>query len=145
MGIFKKKDILGPPTEAILDLVNDDQKKKFSKALRDSINLDMKHKKPRPASPHEIEESHGISLEDQINCYISLTKIIAMDFLKAYGKKIKESSFKKKYNKKYYEDFFNREVAIVNRKLLFTYAELLHMVEYEFKLDFPERLRKFLR
>jgi len=98
----------------------------------------------RPKKPADIGTDYGVSIDNQVEYNISLTKATAFEFLIAYGKKIKESTFKKNFSRNSYDVFFGRPVVIYNKKLVFTYAEVLHMADHEFQLPFPEELKPFL-
>jgi hypothetical protein len=132
--------------ENLQRLTTKDQKIAFAKALQESITLDVNGgAKPRPASPFDIEQHFGFSLEDQKNYRISLCKKDAQIFLKEFGKTGLNTGFNKRFTEAKYKSFFNRDrCAKLGKLLIMTYAEWLHLVNFRFEPDFPPVLDQYI-
>jgi hypothetical protein len=142
-----KLDILEQlATENLQKLTTEDQKIAFARALQESITLDVNGSKPpKPASPYDISQHHGFSLEDQKNYRISLCKKDALIFLKEFGKTGLNTGFNKRFTEAKYKLFFNRDrCARVGRAIILTYAEWLHLADFRFEPDFPSVLAEYL-
>lgn len=120
------------------------QQRSFAKALNESIKLDTAKYPPQPSSAIDIRNEFGISIKLQLDYGISLTKKQAVKFLNEFGYNIKYIAFNRKYNANTYQIMFKRKPSKLNNILAFTYAEVLHMVEYEFEIEFPNELKSYI-
>lgn len=142
-----KLDILEQlATENLQKLATADQQIAFAKALKESITLDMNGSiTPKPASPYDIRQHYGFSLEDQKNYRICLCKKDALTFLKEFGKTGLNTGFNKRFTEAKYKSVFNRDkCAKVGKAIILTYAEWLHLVDFRFEPEFPSVLERYI-
>lgn len=132
--------------EALTTLPTADQKLAFAKALKRSITLDIDGNIPlAPSSVEDIAKLHGFSPRIQREFGLALNKQEAKKFLANFGYPVNKS-FDKLYSKTEYHDMFGKEPTIINkRQILLTYAEWLHLVNFEFQPEIPDSIASLLK
>jgi len=133
-------------TEKILALVDDRLKKAYARALRESIQLDLDNLEcPRVASPSLLNDKYGIALDQQLEYGISLTKQEALSYLvHDCGMKLKRSRVIRDLTRTSYKRRFRKKCSRLNAKsLLFSCAEVQHLLRHEFQLTFPKELERY--
>jgi hypothetical protein len=95
-------------------------------------------------SPSRIASDIGVPISTQRENSICLTKSEALEFLSRLGI-APRMGFKRNLTKAKYERFFDRKISSDGGKpFVFTYAEILHFVEIEIYIPFPDSLRSLL-
>lgn len=147
MNDDKEHPLLKIPASFILELPQKELIRDFVGALNASIKMDIGNNPPKLMNANDIFDNFGVSIEDQVEAKISLTRRDAFNFLFAYGKKIKGTKLNRNYlNQNYYsEKFKGREVPRLGKKdLVFTYAEIQHLVGYGTQLELPKALLSYI-
>ena len=140
------REVLADTAKRILRLPTRDLKRAFTHALLGSIAMDPSHDPPRPLSPEDIANRHAVDVETQVEYGISLTKDLAVEFLRSYGMTMSRYKFRRYYTADRYMQFFERKVSRIGYKaMVFTYAEILHWVGYGPQLSLPEELELFAK
>ncbi|RYC66940.1 hypothetical protein [Spirosoma sordidisoli] len=136
-------EVLLPAAKLILEKKHQDLITQYTNALAESIKFDTENVPPRLSSAQDISDDIGVSIADQVDCLICLTRKEAQTFLKNYGKTIKGNKLARNFlNIKNYEKVFSRPVCrLGNKDLVFTYAEVQYLVQYGTQLVLPEKLK----
>lgn len=120
----------------------------YARALRDSFEGylgTVVQKNPHVAkpqiSPLQVEERHGININDQDEFCISLKKAKAHLFLKEQGRKV---NIREELKASAYKDKLERETTKVGNALIFTYAEILYLAKHMRPITLPESLSAYL-
>jgi hypothetical protein len=142
--IPQNPNILDELAAKILAVPLEDLRRRLAQALQKSISIDIEHSPPRPMSPSEIASDIGIPISTQRQNSICLTKNEAFEFLSRLEIAPKRG-FKRNLTKAKYEKFFGRKISSDGGKpYVFTYAEILHFVELDINIPFPDVLRSLL-
>lgn len=132
--------------QKISGLADDRLRKAYARALRESIQLDLDNlQRPRVSSPSLLHDKYGIALDQQLQYGISLTKQEALLYLTSdCGMKIKQSRVNRELTRSSYDKRFRRKCSRLNAKaLLFSCAEVQHLLRHEFQLTFPAELEQY--
>ncbi len=149
------KPMEGTPSAFINKLVEDALKKlpqqeqriSFAKALHMSIKLDQRRTGcPCPCSPQQIYEVTGFHFDYQKESGICLGKADAIDFLRKFGvTSVKPAGFKRRNTKQRYKSVFKRNASVIKGShLIATYAEWLHLENFEFEPYLPKEILSLL-
>ena len=142
--IPQNPNILDKVVAKILAVPVEDLRRRLAQALEASISIDIEHNPPRPMSPSQIASDIGVPILIQREDGICLTKDEAFKFLSRLGI-LPRRGFKRNLTKAKYEAFFERKISSDGGKpYVFTYAEILHFVELEIHLPFPDSLSSLL-
>jgi hypothetical protein len=144
--IPKNANVLDEVVTNILAIPVDveDLRRRLAQALEASISIDIEHNPPRPMSPSQIASDIGVPISTQRENAICLTKDDAFEFLSRLGISPRRG-FKRNLTKAKYEKFFDRKISGDGGKpYVFTYAEILHFVEIEIQIPFPDSLSSLL-
>lgn len=125
-----------------IDLVPEPDRPRFCRALRISVKGDG-NLPPDTASPDQIEEHTGYSVYEQYNYGIVVGKTEAIQFLRDLGFDVREKGFKRRTTGKRYKQVFDRKVAKVGQKLVFSYLEILKMEGISVIPDLPKKIEKY--
>lgn len=136
-------EVLLPAAKLILEKNHKDLISQYTNALAESIRFDTENAPPRLSNAQDISDDIGVSIADQVDCLICLTRKQAQIFLRNYGKTVKGNKLARNFlNTKNYETIFKRPVCrLGNKDLVFTYAEIQYLVQYGTQLVLPEELR----
>ena len=142
--IPQNPNILDKVVAKILAVPVEDLRRRLAQALEASISIDIEHNPPRPMSPSQIASDIGVPISTQRENAICLTKDDAFEFLSRLGISPRRG-FKRNLTKAKYEKFFDRKISGDGGKpYVFTYAEILHFVEIEIQIPFPDSLSSLL-
>lgn len=139
--------MLDSVAEKILALRNPDAQIGFAKALHASIDLKPGASASLVASPTKIHQIFGVSVSDQVQFDISLTRTTAHEFLLRNGKKITQERIKRLVKDEHFQSMFGRTGCRFDDRgtYVLTYAELFHLVEFPFDIPFPASLKTLVR
>lgn len=142
------RDLLEAAEAKILNLSKPDLRVLYAKALEKSLKLDLDgdgaRRRPKPFSPDDIKNDFGLGLDTQLKYHIIVDRRDAVTFLNFEGNDITYATFCKKYGSVAYADKFNRSLSRSGNAHVFTYAEVLHLVEHEIPVELPPKLSKTL-
>jgi hypothetical protein len=116
----------------------------FAKALHDSIALDTTRSWPQPMGARDIYLHYGITPETQRDFRIVISKKGAAEFVAELRFPHPEQEVAKKLTSRMYTAMFQRRPEIIGRELIFTYAEVLHLLRLEFPVPLPAGLSALL-
>ena len=138
--------VLKAVLDKILEIPEDGLRGDYARALWDSIQMDKERTPPKPRSPQQIAEFHGVNIEDQVEYGVSVTKKGAVEFLTLYGKRMRRERFYKRVTAESYKSHFGRRVSRLGQKaIVLTYAEVQHITGYGSQMPFPQELKKYLK
>ena len=137
-------NVLNAVVSRILAIPVKELQRKLAMALKVSILVDIEHNPPRPMSPSQIASDIGVPISTQREHGICLTKDEAFEFLSRLGISPRRG-FRRNLTKAKYESFFGHQISSDGGKpYVFTYAEILHFVEIEINIPFPDSLLSLL-
>ena len=132
---------VGRAKNRVLAIRDDRLRRTYAKALRESMMLDLNNlARPRVASPRELLDKYGINLDQQRHYGISLTKRDSLRYLsKDCGMMgLKQGRINREITRDRYKRRFGKNPSTLNNKtLLFSCAEIQHLVKHEFQLARP--------
>jgi len=144
-------DFLREAAEEIGKLADGATKKKYAQALADSLRIDDSGSEPpKPVSPSQIAEQHGISINDQVFYRISIKRKEIKDFLRSYGKNLRSSDVTRNFKTKAYEEYFQRDIARGGEETpksptIYTYSELLQRMGFTAQIDLPDEVAELFQ
>ncbi|HAA14229.1 MAG TPA: hypothetical protein DCE41_22065 [Cytophagales bacterium] len=124
---------------------------RYVQALKDSLSIDLEWQEgsaPKCSNGRELAERYGIGIDSLTRYGVLLDMNNSVDFLATMGVNLTMPQFRGKYNKNHLKEFFDKEIVTSlprgKGRLVFTYAQLLHLTETLVKLKIPTKLQKLL-
>jgi hypothetical protein len=116
-----------------------DLRKRCARAFYDSLAFES----PLVCNhPDEIEKRYEIPIDTQVNCRICLPKDLAINFLNEMHKRASRRDFAVN---KFEQKFGNGNKPAKNGKaLVFSYGQILHIVNLRVTIPFPSELIEYL-
>lgn len=138
--------LLSDAAEKILSVPMSADQSRFVKALSRSLRQDFgNYDDPNIVSPMDLREMYGIPLEVMLNFHIIVDRKNAHELLADFGFEVSIATLSKKYFTGHrYEHIFRRCASKVGNKYVYTYAEVMHLVEFSFDLRIPPELESVL-
>lgn len=131
--------IIQTATEKIANITVEDFRQRCACAFYDSLVCGDPHSCNHP---NEIQASHGIPIDTQVNLLISLPKDSAIVFLDEMHRNVGKKDFSEK---KFQQKFGSKTKPAKRRKaLVFSYGQILHLVQLRVEIPFPQELIEFL-
>ena len=131
--------------EALEFLTSKDQSEriKFARALRDSYLL-TEEDPETPYHPEAVAEAHQLPLASLVATRIVLDRPAVYQYCVDLTLGIKESTMGKRLTATKYKDHFNREIACLDNRHVFTYSEVRSFFRYNADLGLPSALEQIL-
>lgn len=122
-----------------------DQHSKYAQALRDSIEWNREGNGRQPPSALQVSRWHSLPLKALEAQLVLLNKAEAASLLSDVGQPIGTPSLMKHVlTEDAYFKKFRRKVGKVGIRLVFTYAEVLVLAEFNGVYDLPDGLEKLI-
>ena len=80
-----------------------------------------------------------------VETLICLDRASAVAFLHDMNKPMTVATFNKRFTAELHEDLLGRAPTVWGKKHVYTYGEVLHLVEYPQRLTLPASLNRYLR
>lgn len=131
---YKLKMPPSNPVDAESFITSNIKEETIQKRYLDALKASDTSSSTPAATPSEIEERYKISIDDQVNYGISITKKQIRDYLKTQGRILRNGTVKIIFKGAKYKECFDKEVSRKGNgthlsALVFTYAEVRYMDE----------------
>ncbi len=120
-----------------------DQRRRYAEALQASILWDPEED-VLPISTDELSKEYSLPLAAMAEQLIIVDKKGAVEFLNELGLPVSVHSFRRSVTATFYKRSLKRKATTLGRKLVFSYGEILFLVDYRNEVKVPSGLLRFL-
>ena len=137
--------VLERAAKSILRLADPNLRRSHARALKDSLEVRPGDDPENLPTAKGISDYFSIDLPTLVETLICLDRESAVAFLHDMSKPMTLATFSKRYTAKKHKELLGRPPTVLGKKHVYTYGEVLHLIEYAQHLTFPPSLNRYLR